>query len=97
MPDEQEIGFEEFKSNIDKMSNTKLCEIVVANRYLGMMRAEAISSMEELAKRRAAGDIFEYEKIIEDLISTLPKFDLDLDKILKNPLDMGSILNKRII
>ena len=74
---------EEFKNNIDKFSNNKLCEIVVANRYLGIMRDEAIASMEELAKRRAAGEEFAYEQHIEQLLSSLPKINLDLNQIMK--------------
>jgi hypothetical protein len=78
-----DIQEENFYDNLPKMSNSKLCEIVVANRYLGAMREEAIASMQELAKRRAAGDTFEYEKHIDELLAGLPKFDLDLTKIMK--------------
>jgi len=74
-----------FQENVPKMSNNKLCEIVVANRYLGTMRDEAIMCMEELAKRRANGDIFDYENHIDQLIKTLPKIHLDMAKIMKIP------------
>lgn len=74
-----------FQENIPKTSNNKLCEIVVANRYLGVMREEAIMCMEELAKRRANGDNFDYENHIEQLIKTLPKIHLDMSKIMKIP------------
>lgn len=74
---------EEFTKNIEKFSNNKLCEIVVANRYLGIMRDEAIASMQELAKRRVAGDEFAYEQHIEQLLSSLPKINLDLNQIMK--------------
>jgi hypothetical protein len=80
-----ELNLEEFKINISQMSNNKLCEIIVANRYLGIMREAAILSMEELARRRTVGDDFRYEDHIEKLMSTLPKFDLDLNKIMKLP------------
>lgn len=79
----EEIDIEEFKKNIDKHSNNKLCEIIVAHRYLGLMKESAIASMEELATRRTNGDQFEYEKHIDDLFSTLPKINLDLHSIVK--------------
>lgn len=75
----------DFKDNLPKTSNTKLCEIVVANRYLGVMREEAIMCMEELANRRAAGDVFEYENHIEKLLASLPKFNFDAKNLFKTP------------
>lgn len=75
---------EEFKLNINKFSNEKLCEIIVTHRYLGIMRDEAICCMEELAARRVAGDVFKFEDRIKELLEGLPKIDLDLNKILKN-------------
>lgn len=79
-----EIKEEDFSDKVYAMTNEKLCEVVVANRYLGTMRDVAILCMEELARRRSAGGIFEYEKYIDDVLKTLPKFDLDLQKIMKN-------------
>jgi len=73
------------KENLPKFSNSKLCEIIVANRYLGIMRDEAIMCMEELARRRVAGDVFEYEKHIETVLDSLPKFSLDASKLFKTP------------
>jgi hypothetical protein len=78
-----EIDIEEFRKNIDKCSNNKLCEIIVAQRYLGIMKEEALVSMEELAKRRTNGDQFAYEKHIDELFETLPKLNLDLNSIVK--------------
>jgi hypothetical protein len=74
---------EEFSKSLDKMSNNKLCEIIVANRYLGILRDIAILCMEELAKRRLNGDSFLYEQHIEQILSTLPKINLDLNQIMK--------------
>lgn len=72
-----------FEENISKFDDNKLCEIVVANRYLGTMREEAIRCMQELAIRRTNGSVFDYEKHIEQLIESLPKINLDLTKIMK--------------
>jgi hypothetical protein len=73
---------EKFSDNLPNKTNEQLCEIVVANRYIGTLRDEAIMSMEELARRRIAGDNFEYEKYIDKVLGELPKFDLDLKKIM---------------
>lgn len=72
-----ETGLENFKINIDKYSEIKLCEVIATFRYLGMMKDEALMSMVELARRRMLGDDFEYEKKIEEIFNTLPKFKLD--------------------
>jgi len=74
---------EEFKNNLSQMNNERLCEIVVAFHYLGILKEEAILAMTELANRRDKNDPFEYEKKIEELLQLLPKVKLDLNKILK--------------
>lgn len=76
---------DEFKNTLQIISNNKLCEIIVANRYLGVMREEAIASMEELARRRVNGDEFKYESHIEQLLESLPKFNLDISNVIKLP------------
>ena len=82
MTDNEPTNIEEFKVQATTASNEKLCEIVVVNRYLGLMKEEAVVCMEELATRRANGDTFEFEKQIDNVFNTLPKFKLDMKKIL---------------
>lgn len=79
-----EIDPEEFKKNAPKLSNEKLCEVIMTFRYLGIMQNEAIIAMEQLASRRGTGDIFDYETRITELMADLPKITLDLNKILKS-------------
>lgn len=76
---------QELLDNISKFSNEKLCEIVSAARYFGSMQAEGIVCMEELARRRADGDKFDYEGYIENLSRKLPDFNIDL----KQKIQMG--------
>jgi hypothetical protein len=64
-------------------SNEKLCEIIVAGRYLGIMQDQMVAAMTELAKRREQGDQFNYEDHIEATLKTLPEINLDLSQILK--------------
>lgn len=74
----------EFCIKIAQFSNKKLCEIVIVNRYLGSMKNEAIQCMQELAKRRVAGDTFDYETFIETEVKKLPEFKFNL----KQKMDM---------
>lgn len=76
---------EEFKMNVSQMSDEQCCEIIAANRYLGIMADEAIVCMKELAARRSNGNDFFYENRIEELIESLPKFKLDINKLFKLP------------
>lgn len=69
---------EDFINNINKYSMRKLCEIIVIDRYLGSLNKEAIICMEELAARRAAGDMFDYETFIDTQTKRLPEFKINL-------------------
>jgi hypothetical protein len=74
---------EEFKINIGSMSNEKLCDIVIAFRYLGTLKEEAVLCMSELVNRRNNGDQFPYETYIEDNLKTLPKIKIDVGALIK--------------
>jgi hypothetical protein len=83
---------ENIQQNIKQFSDEKLCEIIVSARYLGVFRDEAILSMTELASRREQGSVFPYEKRIEEIFSSLPKFILDLNTLIKNSNRFGKII-----
>ena len=75
---------------ISKFSSQKLCEIIVTARYLGSLKQQAILCMQELAQRRATGEIFDYESHIETELKKLPDFKTDLKKILRiNGFDLS--------
>jgi hypothetical protein len=76
---------EDFEANIKHFSSEKLCEIIATFRYLGMMRENAIKSMEELALRRTNGDQFDFETRINEIFQSFPAFKLDLKKIFNTP------------
>lgn len=75
----------DFKVKAGTVSSHKLCEMVATNRYLGIMKDEAIICMVELARRRLFGDDFNFEVEINKIIELLPKFKLDLGKIISVP------------
>lgn len=76
---------EDFDLNITSFSSEKLCEIIATFRYLGMMKDYAIKSMEELSKRRDAGDQFNFETRVNEILQSFPTFKLDLKKIFNTP------------
>lgn len=67
------------------VSSERLCEIVVAFRYLHILEKEAKEAMVELASRRSLGDTFDFESHIAKTIQTLPKIKLDMKSIMDIP------------
>lgn len=90
--DLKEDNNNDFNKNLSSFSNEKLCEIVAAYRYLGIMKNEAISSMEELAKRRLNGDQFNFEDKIIELQKDLPQINIDLSKF--SGMNFNDIIRK---
>jgi hypothetical protein len=76
----------EFKMKLPAATSEKLCEVVVASRYLGIMHEEAIFAMQELSRRRDLGDEFNFENKIEEIYTSLPKFKLDMKEIMSPKL-----------
>lgn len=79
------LDMEQVKANVPKFSNEKLCEMIVCDRYFGFGQKIDIICMEELAKRRAAGDTFDFESYIDQEYKKLPVLNLktpDLREVL---------------
>lgn len=66
------------KSKIPEYSSEKLCEMIVCDRYLGFNKEIALSCMEELSRRRIAGDSFPFEDYIENSEKDLPPLNFSL-------------------
>lgn len=77
----EEMSEEELKAKIPEFNSVRLCDIIVAHRYLGFYKALQIPCMEELAKRRMNGDQFEFEQYIEDSFKDMPKIEFDLTNL----------------
>lgn len=92
---DEEIGeftppdFNKLKDNISQYSSEKLCELIVCDRYFGCYKEIAIVCMEELARRRLAGDEYVFEDYIEKAYNTLPKLDFAIP-------DLGDVLRQLI-
>lgn len=69
------------RANIPGYSTQKLCEMIVCDRYFGCYHEMAIMCMEELAKRRAAGDNYDFEQYIQECLEKLPKFEIKLPNL----------------
>jgi len=63
---------------IPNLSSEKLCELIVAYRYLNANKDLAVASMHELSRRRLDGDNFNYELYIENALDSLPKLDFSM-------------------
>ncbi len=84
------LDFDKIKENLPSYSNEKLCEMIVCDRYFGFGKKIDTMCMEELAKRRIAGDIFNFEKYIEDAQKELPVLDFSAVP------DLRTVLNQAI-
>jgi 3-oxoacyl-[acyl-carrier-protein] synthase III len=70
--EEVKIDLDKIKMLIPTYSSEKLCEMIVADRYLGISSEVSVMCMEELANRRIAGDTFQFEKYIDETFKSLP-------------------------
>lgn len=83
--EETKLDLEQVRSMLPSYTNEKLCEMIVCDRYFGFGQRIDIMCMEELAKRRLAGDTFNFESYIEEQYKELPVLDLktpDLREVL---------------
>ena len=72
---------EELKEDIKNFTSDKLCQIIVAYRYLNYNEELAICAMTELGQRRASGDNFDFESLIDSSLAELPPLNFKLPDI----------------
>lgn len=66
------LDIEKIKENISEYDSEKLCEMIVCDRYFGLEQKISTICMEELARRRIAGENFDFESRIDMALKTLP-------------------------
>jgi hypothetical protein len=66
------FDLKKIRDNLPKYTVEKLCEMIVADRYFKFNDEIQVMCMEELARRREAGDPFEFETYIETSLKELP-------------------------
>ncbi len=74
--EEVRLDIDVVRANLPQYSSENLCEMIVCDRYFGFEQKISIICMEELAKRRVAGDIFHFESYIEQVQKEMPVLDL---------------------
>lgn len=75
------LDFEKVKASIPECNNEKLCEMIVCDRFFGFGERIAPMCMEELGRRRAAGDTFDFESYIDQAQKSLPTIPTSLPNI----------------
>lgn len=91
-----DFNIERIKAKIPGFTSKKLCEMIVCDRYFGCYKEMAAACMEELAKRRLAGDDFKFEEVIDGGLKELPVLDFvipDLGTVLRSLI--GTQVNKK--
>lgn len=83
--------------DIENSTSEKLCDIIIANRYLKVFKDLVSPCMLELAKRRKAGSDFLFENYIDEKLSEMPKFSFkDMKKEFLNFNNFQEIFEKHI-
>jgi hypothetical protein len=72
----QPLDLEVVRKNVPTFSSEKLAEMIVCDRYFGCYREVSVICMEELARRRAGGDSFDFENYIESSFKKLPELNM---------------------
>lgn len=75
------MDLELIRKNLPDYSNEKLCDMIVCDRYFGFEQKISSICMEELAKRRQAGDAFDFETYIANAHKELPVLDFSVPDI----------------
>jgi len=78
---EIEMNEDEIKDNLPSYSSEKLSDFVISHRYLGLYEKLSVLAMEELSRRRIAGDNFKYEDYIEKNLKELPVLNFEMKNI----------------
>jgi hypothetical protein len=63
---------------VSTYESQKLSDMIICDRYLGILPKLAEACMIELAKRRENGDTYDFEGYIEKELSSLPVIDLKM-------------------
>jgi hypothetical protein len=94
------MDLEEKIKLIPEMSVQALASHIVLYKSLGLFRDFAIKCMEELAKRKANGETFDYDSFIKEELNKIPKLKegtgaMDAFSMIKSISNDASILGKK--
>jgi hypothetical protein len=71
------LDIDAMRKGVSTFTSEKLCSIIVCDRYFGCYHDVAIMCMTELALRRANGDNFPFEKVIDEEYAKLPQLNFN--------------------
>jgi hypothetical protein len=91
--DKVTLDLNKIKNDLHKYSVQKLCDMIICNRYFNLNNEITVMCMEELSRRRDAGDIFDFERYIEENSKELPELDFTMPDLRTM---MSSIIARRI-
>lgn len=80
------LNMDKVRESVPNCTSEKLCEMIVCDRYLGFGEKISPICMEELARRRIAGDTFDFESYIDQAYKKLPVINLSQNVDLQNNL-----------
>jgi len=72
---------DQIREKIHTFASTKLADVIIMARYIGLYKDLSVDAMKELGARRAAGDSFKFEEYIEDNLNKLPKLNFTIPSI----------------
>ncbi len=85
------LNMDKVRDSVPNCTSEKLCEMIVCERYLSFGEKVSPICMEELVRRRVAGDDFDFESYIDQAHKKLPVINLnpnlDLQKNLKQAME----------
>jgi hypothetical protein len=67
--------------DIKTFNSKKLCQIILSYRYLKLNKELSIQCMEELGRRRANGDQFDFESYLKEISKELPELNFSIPNI----------------
>ena len=70
------------KEDVSSFDSEKLCSLVACNRYIAMDKNMEVLAMQELAKRRQAGDNFNFESKIEEYSKRFIPIDTNIPQVI---------------
>lgn len=68
----ENLSDKDILEKISSFSSENLANIIVCYKYIGMYKDIFIAAMQELAKRRGDGEVFDFESYIESSLKELP-------------------------
>lgn len=83
------LNIDTVKEKIPTFDSQKLADMIVCDRYFGLDKEISFHCMEELAKRRLDGDMFDFETYLDTAYNKLPQFSFEMP-------DLRAVLSQAI-